>query len=272
MPLDEIRIRLVRERTLARDIEITSPEVAIKVLQEQFFADLPREALVVLNCDTANKPFNMYIASVGSINTALCPEGEILRSALLSNSASMLLIHNHPSMNLSPSIEDISITDKMMRACRLVGINFLDHVIVGPDPCKHYYSMKENNRLPLDDIVLAKKVEEIDWGIASRHIQDSDVSFREVAEEIQAFAKVYRPETLEDMNEDVYEDAVAEIQNMLAEEGEEAQEMIDMLLDYSSDFDNPQDGKDKADQILIQIERAYGTLDICVKKDSMLRR
>ena len=73
-----------------------------------------------------------------------------MKSAILSNAASMMMIHNHPSQNIAPSREDIEITGRMAQICALMNIPLLDHIIVG-DYGKEYFSFADENMMPKPD-------------------------------------------------------------------------------------------------------------------------
>ena len=86
----------------------------------------------------------MNIVSVGSLNEALINPREIFKSAILSNAHSMMLIHNHPSGNLTPSTSDIQTTARMQELGELMGISLVDHIITGRNEITIPFEIKEN--------------------------------------------------------------------------------------------------------------------------------
>ncbi len=90
-----------------------------------------REVVCVVNLSSDLKPINVHFASVGSLNEAMAHPRELFKSSILSNAASMMLIHCHPSGNIFPSKADTMMTDRMNKLCELIGIPLLDHIIVG---------------------------------------------------------------------------------------------------------------------------------------------
>lgn len=92
---------------------------------------LDREHVVVLHLDTKNKVVKEEVVSVGHLNGALMHPREVFKTAVRESSASIVLVHNHPSGDCTPSDEDIAITQKIIAAGELIGIKVLDHVIVG---------------------------------------------------------------------------------------------------------------------------------------------
>lgn len=104
-----------------------------------------REHLVVVCLNTKNQ-INCYsTVAIGSLNQSIAHPRDILQRALLSNSARITILHNHPSGNPTPSINDDNFTERMSDACSLIGIDLLDHIIV-TDTDK-YYSYREEKRL-----------------------------------------------------------------------------------------------------------------------------
>ena len=89
----------------------------------------------------------MNIMSIGTINASIACPREALKASILSNAAAIMLFHNHPSGNLTPSREDIMTTDKMIKAYRLLDIQVLDHIIIGPD--RQFYSMRARDTFDL---------------------------------------------------------------------------------------------------------------------------
>ena len=128
--LDVVQIRLIKERTLYSESVLNSPENVIQFLTDEF-ASFDREVFGILNLNTQNQVINMNIVSVGVIDQAIVSPREIFKSSILSNAASILLLHNHPSGKVTPSREDLQITDQLCNAGMLLGIRVLDHVIIG---------------------------------------------------------------------------------------------------------------------------------------------
>jgi hypothetical protein len=105
-----------------------------------------REVLCIVNFRNDHSPINMNIVSMGTLNASLAHPREILKSPILSNAAAVMLVHNHPSGNLTLSKDDIEITERMQKLFSLADIQFLDHIIVGNRG--EYFSFLENNILP----------------------------------------------------------------------------------------------------------------------------
>lgn len=124
--------------------KVTSPEDIINLL-EQFLANKDREEFIVVCLDIKNQPSCINICSIGSLNSAIVHPREVFKTAILSNSASIIIAHNHPSGDPSPSPEDISITKRLKESGILLGIQLLDHIIIGQK--NKYISLKEEHFL-----------------------------------------------------------------------------------------------------------------------------
>lgn len=140
--LSVVSIRMVHDAPLFSEHEIITPEDAIDVVGE-YLCDMDREIVAVINLKADCTPINVNFASIGTINSSIINPGEIFKTAILSNAAIIIIIHNHPSGNLTPSLQDIKMTDKMIQCCELMEIPLLDHIIVGGDNEK-YFSFRNN--------------------------------------------------------------------------------------------------------------------------------
>jgi len=129
--IDIVSIRMVRDSSVLYPVrQINSPCDAARVFR-QFIGDADREQFVVCNLDVKNQPLSLHIASVGTVSSSLVHPREVFKAALLSNASSVVLGHNHPSGDPTPSREDREVTKRLVEAGRLVGIEVLDHVILG---------------------------------------------------------------------------------------------------------------------------------------------
>jgi DNA repair protein RadC len=90
-----------------------------------------KEMFLTLHLDGKNRIMAMDMVSVGSLNQSIVHPREVFKTACLSNAAALILIHQHPSGDPTPSAEDISITRRLKEAGELMGIRVLDHIIIG---------------------------------------------------------------------------------------------------------------------------------------------
>lgn len=136
-----ISIKMVREASILYDgRKINSPEDAAE-LGKKFLEEADREQMILCCLDTKNQPVSISVISIGSLNSSIVHPREVFKSAILSNAASIILYHNHPSGDPSPSQEDINITKRLIECGKLIGIDVLDHLIIGQD--NRFCSLKE---------------------------------------------------------------------------------------------------------------------------------
>lgn len=139
-----VQVKLIRENSmLYKGRKIRSPQDAFELISE-FLGDVDREHFVVLCLDTKNQPTCIQTVHIGSLNASIVHPREVLKSALLSNSASIIVGHNHPSNISDPSPEDIEVTERLNKACSIIGVDLLDHLIICTDS---FRSLKESGYL-----------------------------------------------------------------------------------------------------------------------------
>lgn len=112
------------------------PSKRISTAQEVFdtFCHLRHESkehFLVLHLDSKNKISCIDRVAVGSLNSAIVHPREVFKTALLSSAAALILIHNHPSGDPTPSREDLELTGRLKETGELLGIRVLDHIIIG---------------------------------------------------------------------------------------------------------------------------------------------
>jgi len=135
-------IELGRRLTLEAPEErpsISSPADAAALVQYEMQA-LEKEHLRVILLDTRNHVIHIEDAFQGSVNSSVVRVAEVFTPAIRRNATSIIIVHNHPSGDPSPSPEDIAITRRMVEAGKLMEIAVLDHLIIGHG---RYVSMKE---------------------------------------------------------------------------------------------------------------------------------
>lgn len=139
--INVISLKLVKENSILYDIRrLTTPSEAAG-LGKRFLEDLDREQVIVCCLDNKNQPVSINVVSVGTLNSSLVHPREVFKTAILSNAASIILFHNHPSGDPEPSQEDINITTRIKDAGSILGIELLDHIIIGSNDT--FLSLKE---------------------------------------------------------------------------------------------------------------------------------
>lgn len=146
--LDVVSIRLVQDAPLLSNHAIKTPEDAVEVIGK-YLCELDREVLCVLNLRSDGMPLSCNLVSMGAVDQSIAHPREIMKSAILSNATTMIMIHNHPSGNLKASKEDVICTDRMLKVCEIMGIPLVDSIIVGGNN-KSYFSFREKEMLQFD--------------------------------------------------------------------------------------------------------------------------
>ena len=134
-------VRLVRDGRVAtlEPTIIRRPEDTLPVLEAEL-SELGYEKFIALALNTKNHVTAVLPVSSGSLNASIVHPRELFQRAILANAASIIVCHNHPSGDPTPSPEDIALTRKLVEAGELLDIPILDHVILGYG---RYVSFKE---------------------------------------------------------------------------------------------------------------------------------
>ncbi len=107
---------------------IHKPKDAFQIVKKELFGKR-QEHLYLISLDTRKRFLSKDLICIGSVNETLIPVREIIQKALLKDAVNIILVHNHPSKDPSPSKEDLVITEKIAKACQLTGLSLLDHII-----------------------------------------------------------------------------------------------------------------------------------------------
>ncbi len=106
--------------------------------------DEPSEVFAILCLTTKHRVIAYHEVSRGTLDATLVHPREVFKAALLANAAAIIISHNHPSGDPTPSADDVALTSRLVAAGELLGIPVLDHVVIGDG---RYYSFKEAGRL-----------------------------------------------------------------------------------------------------------------------------
>ncbi len=143
--LDVVSVRLVKDAPMYSDEPLNCPQKVVELLGKEL-SEMDREVICIINMTTKSVPINCTYASVGVLNSAVTVPRELLKASILSNAAGVIMLHNHPSGDPTPSQEDLKLTARVGVACEYLGIDLLDHIIVGGRTEK-YYSFNDNHIL-----------------------------------------------------------------------------------------------------------------------------
>ncbi len=138
-----VKIKQVTVLTDIPRIKIGSPDDAAKIIQDEIGHE-DREVFLVLCLNTKNQINAMHRSHVGSINASIVHPRESFKAAILNNSSSIIIAHNHPSYDPTPSREDVDVTRRMVESGKILGIEVLDHIIVSPSS---YTSLKNEGHI-----------------------------------------------------------------------------------------------------------------------------
>lgn len=123
---------------------IRSPEDATEIGRGfMHIHENPEEYMYMICMNTKNRIIGVFEISHGNVNSSIVGTREIFQKALLANAVSIILMHNHPSGDPKPSREDIEVTKRIVEAGKIIGVQVLDHIIVGDQ----YVSLKEKGYL-----------------------------------------------------------------------------------------------------------------------------
>lgn len=134
----ELGRRTVCSDPAAKPVVNTPEDVADLVMEEM--RDLEREHFKVMHLSTRNSVLGISSVSVGTLNSSIVHPRECFKEAIRRNANAVILLHNHPSGDPAPSREDLDITRRLVEGGRILGIEVLDHVIIGD---KRFISLKE---------------------------------------------------------------------------------------------------------------------------------
>jgi DNA repair protein RadC len=135
----ELGRRIARDSQFRERVTIRTPRDAAHYMMEEM-RYLAQEHFVVLFLNTKNQVSAHETIFVGSLNASIVHPREVFQAAIKRNSASIICLHNHPSGDPTPSPEDVEVTRRLVEAGKILGIEVLDHIIIGD---RRYTSMKE---------------------------------------------------------------------------------------------------------------------------------
>jgi DNA repair protein RadC len=146
--IQKFSLRVVKENGGRYDLDktINNPIAARNLFIE--VAELDKrteEVFVMATIDVRNKVTGLFEVSTGTLNSSLVTPREVFKRAILQNAAGIVLGHNHPSGNTDASSDDINITKKLVKSGKILGVNVVDHIIIGNEG--NYSSMKEENQI-----------------------------------------------------------------------------------------------------------------------------
>lgn len=136
-------VQLVRESEIQYSGEtITSPKQGMKIINQIFnMSNQPTEIFVLLALDAKKHPIGYFLVSQGTINCTIVSPRDVFQRALLTNAHSIIVAHNHPSGDPTPSKEDKNVTQNIRDIGEIMRIELVDHIIFGDEG--RYFSFAE---------------------------------------------------------------------------------------------------------------------------------
>jgi DNA repair protein RadC len=127
--------------------DIRGPHDAAR-LAAAVLADATVEKVIALHVNTKHRLIGVHVVSVGTLNASLVHPRDVFKGALLANAAGLILAHNHPSGDPTPSPDDRALVSRLLQAGELLGVELLDAlIVVDPSEGGAYYSFKEAGAL-----------------------------------------------------------------------------------------------------------------------------
>lgn len=122
-----------------KDFNIKDPQGVVKAIQSSI-KDKAKEHFKLILLNTRNKIIGISTISIGSLSASIVHPREVFKDAIMHSANAVVLVHNHPSGDTEPSEDDLKITKRLAEAGKILGIEVLDHIIIGKD---NYFSFKE---------------------------------------------------------------------------------------------------------------------------------
>ena len=138
-------LKITKEKNGDYQVQSLSSPRSVYETFKQRAEQQDREELLAIFVNTKNELIGYQQVAVGTLSYVVTSPREIIKSAILANAASILLMHNHPSGDPTPSKEDIELTNIIKNACKLMDIPFLDHVIIGDNG--RYTSLRQLGKI-----------------------------------------------------------------------------------------------------------------------------
>ena len=144
--VQKVKLYMVKEETDSKKASISWPShvAKLKLISDELIGS-DREKFLCLHLDARNRVISYEVVAIGSLSQVIVHPREVFKGTILSNAQSVILCHNHPSGDLTPSKQDIDLTKRVRHAGQILGIEVLDHMIFGDE--KSFFSMKEKGLL-----------------------------------------------------------------------------------------------------------------------------
>lgn len=137
------KIKLIKEDSIPYKKETANTPKLVYEIAKQYLEGTDRENFIIFMMDRKNNIIGINTVSIGSVSSSVVHPREVFKPAIIAGASGIILVHNHPSGDTAPSKEDIDVTQRLINAGEIIGIQIVDHVIIGDD----YYSLREKSSL-----------------------------------------------------------------------------------------------------------------------------
>lgn len=138
--IPDYKVMLIKDSSVPSDKKRIGSPVDVVSMFETYLDGADREHFCIAMLDRKNNILGINTVSIGTISTSIVHPREVFKPALIIGASGIILCHNHPSGDTNPSRDDIEITNRLKEAGKILGIEIVDHVIIGDD----YYSFMSN--------------------------------------------------------------------------------------------------------------------------------
>lgn len=142
--IPDYKVMLVRDSNIPSDKKKIGNPVDVVDILESYLQGVDREHFCVAMLDRKGNILGLNTVSIGSLSSSIVHPREVFKPAIILGAASIILCHNHPSGDPYPSSDDKSVTDSLVKAGKILGIEVLDHVILGEN---RFYSMRQEGAM-----------------------------------------------------------------------------------------------------------------------------
>lgn len=129
-------VELVRESAKIYELDkvASSPRHAFDIVENALkLSSKTKEHFVMMSLNTKKECIGLHTIHIGSVGYSVVHPRDVLQPAILNNATSFIVFHNHPSGSITPSPEDIKVTKSLVESGRILGIELIDHIIIGTD-------------------------------------------------------------------------------------------------------------------------------------------
>jgi DNA repair protein RadC len=136
--------QVVRDRALTVESKIASNSTNAARILREFIGKSSKEHVVMMALDARHAIIGLNLVSIGTMTASMIHPREVYQPALMLSAASIIIAHNHPSNDPTPSQEDHDITRRLVRAGEILGVPLMDHIVIADDS---YFSFREHGLL-----------------------------------------------------------------------------------------------------------------------------